>query len=344
MQPEDIRRLRLLNQGILSPMAGTPAAVVARLGAMQAQEYQMAQWAVGLRAEGLTATDVEDAFARGEILRTHLLRPTWHFVVPDDIRWLLRLTAPHVHRLNAFMYRREGLDPDTLRTAAGILERSLAATPEQTRNELAEVLSQHGLSASGHRLSYIMMYAELEGILCSGPRRGKQFTYALLEQKAPMQNHPTREEALAHLAERYFATRGPATTKDFATWSGLPTRDARTASASLSARFVREGDYHLLQPPTVLPINAHATFLMPDYDEYGMSYKDREVLSPMRPPPEPPPLTSHWLVIAGRIEGTWCHPPDKRASAEALPYHPLDTEAQAEVEQGVARYREFWGV
>lgn len=342
MTPEEIRLLRLWNQGLLSPAPVSPSRLVAAMTAMQAQEYSMAKWAVGLRTPHAAEPDVEAAFQRGEILRTHLLRPTWHFVAPEDIRWLLSLTAPHVHRANASLYRREGLDEETRRNTRRILEKSLVKTPAQTRSALAETLSANGIAAGGHRLSYIMMDAELEGLVCSGPRVGKQFTYALLDAIVPPSALPARDEALALLSERYFETRGPATVEDYSAWSGLPVRDARAGAASLPVRFVREGGYYLPQPPSGLSLNERATFLLPDYDEYGMSYRNRDALAPRRTPEAQPSDYSHWLVIGGRIEGTWTFCGGRRGVAAAHPYRPPQREEERDIQSAVEAYRAFW--
>ncbi len=346
MTLDEIRALRLHNQRITAPLNGAPERVVAHLGAMQAQEYAMAKWAVGLRADGAAEGDVEAAFADGRILRTHLLRPTWHFVSPGDIRDFVRLTAPQVHRVNGSLYRKNELDAATLTAACAVIERELRGGARRTREQLAAALGEAGIIASGHRLSYIMMYAELACILCSGARSGKQFTYALMDELVPSADF-YREAALGKLAERYFASRGPATARDFAYWSGLSLRDARAGVASLSARFVREPgngeDYILPQPPGKIGLNERATFLLPDYDEYGMGYKDRSALAPRHEPAEAPSMYSHWLVLRGRIEGTWQTGDGKSAAASVSAYYAQDAGERREVDAALCRYQTFSG-
>ncbi|HUR21147.1 MAG TPA: crosslink repair DNA glycosylase YcaQ family protein, partial [Vicinamibacterales bacterium] len=176
---------RLRHQLITRAGLARPADVVAWFGAMQAQVYDAARWGIGLRLRDATDEGVERAFDQGRILRTHVMRPTWHFVTPSDIRWLLELTAPRVHRTMLPYRRRLELDPRTLVRTTTWIERALGDGPPLTRQELAGVLRRRGMTFDGFRLGLVAMYAELEGVICSGPRRGKQFTYALIAQRAP---------------------------------------------------------------------------------------------------------------------------------------------------------------
>jgi len=210
-------RRRLREQRLAGPPAATPADVVRWLGAVQAQEFAEAKWSLAERGDG-TDDAVEASFARGEILRTHVLRPTWHFVAREDVRWLLRLTRPRVHALNRFMYGKLGLGADVLARGQAELARALAGGEALTRRELAGRLAAAGLPAAGLALGYVLMHAELEEVICSGPRRGRQQTYVLLDDRVPGGGPELpRERALAELAQRYFSSHGPATIRDFAT-------------------------------------------------------------------------------------------------------------------------------
>lgn len=134
----DVLSRRLRNQKLTSTDRPTPAQLVAWLGGVQAHDYPAAKWALGLRARGLGDADVEQAFNDGAILRTHVLRPTWHFVSPDDIRWMLALSAPRVHAVNAYYYRRAGLDDRTVKRSCAMLHRALDGGKHLTRVELAD--------------------------------------------------------------------------------------------------------------------------------------------------------------------------------------------------------------
>jgi hypothetical protein len=176
---------RMINQQIARSDCKNPQDVVKYMVAMQAQEYAWAKWAISLRLPGSTEIDIEKSFNKGLILRTHLLRPTWHFVSPADIRWLLKLTAPRVDAINGYMYRQLELDAKVFKKSHDIIVKELEGGKHLTRNALNQVLQKKKVKADGLRLGYLFMKAELEGILCSGPRAGRQFTYALLEERVP---------------------------------------------------------------------------------------------------------------------------------------------------------------
>src|SRR5579884_4270870 len=232
----------------------TPEAVVQWLGAVQAQDYGAAKWAVGLRLPGATDDDIEQAMADGAILRTHILRPTWHFVSPADIRWLLALTAPRVHAANAPWYRKLELDDAIVKQSNDALTNALQGGKQLTRDELASALQQAGIATEGEqRVSNIMMRAELDGVICSGARRGKQFTYALLAERAPQARALDRDKALAELTLRYFSSHGPATAQDFVWWSGLTIVDAKAGLAMATSYLQQEtinGQTYWFSPST----------------------------------------------------------------------------------------------
>ncbi len=228
MTQADLTHWRLRNQHLSAPTLTDPAALVGWLGAVQAQDYGMALWAVGQRLIGATESAIQQAFDDGAILRTHVLRPTWHFVMPADIRWLLDLTAPRVRALLAYGDRQNGLDETVLAHAAAVIEAALRGGQHLTRSELGAVFAAAGIALGGtQRLAHLLMHAELDGLICSGVRRGKQPTYALLAQRAPDAKTLSREEALAELTRRYFSGHAPATLKDFAWWSGLTVADCK---------------------------------------------------------------------------------------------------------------------
>jgi len=339
----DIIAYRLINQQIAGTGLSNPAALVDWFGAMQAQELPMVQWAIGLRLPHVRITDIEEAFNRGDILRTHLLRPTWHFVTPGDIRWLLELTAPRVHALNAYWYRKFELDGDIFRQSKDIFARILRDGNVQPRSVLKSGLEDAGIMADGLRLSYIMMQAELDGLICSGPRVGRQFTYALLEERVPLKAKLTREEALATLALKYFTSRSPATLKDFAYWSGLTMKDAKDGAAMLPSPFISEkiGDEtYVIHPfPLEKQSPGPVTFLMPDYDEYGMSYKDRSIYAEGTPPVR----YEHAMVVEGMRGGSWKRSVKNNKLEITLDPYPYLTEEQKEsVVSAGKKYLEFF--
>ena len=274
---------------------------MAHLGAMQSQDYTGAVWAVGMRAPGLVAADVEASFTAGRILRTHVLRPTWHFVVPADIGWMLALTGPQVHTRMRPYDRPLELDGTIYAKARILMERALERGRFLTREELSAALRRGQIQATGQRLAHLVMHAELEGGICSGPRRGKKFTYALLAERAPRARRLDREEALAELARRYFASHGPATLRDFVWWSGLRVKDAALAVAL--------GKVQILPSAPKPDRAAGANYLLPNYDEYLIAYRDRDAVMDAERIRNlgffSDQAYPHQLVMDGRVAGSW---------------------------------------
>jgi hypothetical protein len=268
----DIAHRRMRNLRLSGPSLASVEDAVRWLGAVQSQDYGPAKWSIGLRVPGIGDADLDKAFADATILRTHVLRPTWHFVLPADIRWLLALTAPRVHALNAYYYRQLGLDPDIRRKCHALLAGVLAGGGQLTRKEIAAALDAAGVATDGFRLTYILMSAELDGVLCSGALRGKQHTYALLDERAPDPPGLTRDEALAELTRRYFTSHGPATAKDFRWWSSLTAADVRDGLDAVGTHLTHEviggvsyWSAGSTPPPAVESPTVH---LLQAYDEY----------------------------------------------------------------------------
>ena len=309
----DIAHRRLHSQRISSAPLRKPSDVVEWLGAVQAQEYASAKWALGLRLRSATDDDIDRAFADGTILRTHMLRPTWHFVTPADIRWMLALTSPRVHVANASMYRKLELDHTTFRRSNAALAKALRGGKQLTRNELRVALQRAGIATDDRlRLTYIMVFAELEGVVCSGARRGRQFTYALLDERAPPTKSLEREEALVKLAYRYFVSRGPATVQDFAKWSGLTVNDARRGAESIKAQLRHETvdgqAYWCSKSRPSAKLVSPTAYLLPIYDEYISGYKDRSAIGGAEVGDRLKAMgndLSYIIVIDGQIVGSW---------------------------------------
>ena len=227
MKRQDIIALRLHNQGLLNHSFTKPADLVRWLGAVQSQDYAGAKWALANRLKNPVEAEIEMALDKGDILRTHVLRPTWHFVLPEDIRWMIDLTEPRISALSAKYFRDLNLDKTVLKRSNKIIEKTLQSGRHLTRKELGEALEKVGIATNDLRLTYIIFRAELDQLICNGAKRGKQFTYALLDQRAPNAKRLQQDEALTELGFRYFNSRGPATTKDFTWWSGLSPIDSK---------------------------------------------------------------------------------------------------------------------
>ena len=358
MNHNDIAHARLANQRLTGSEFTTAAEVVAWLVAVQAQEYTGAKAALGWRAGGLDDTAVERAFAAGEILRTHVLRPTWHFVTPADIRWLLKLTGPRVHQVNGGMYRRLELDEATLRRCAGVITGALQGGRALTRDQLRDALAAAGIATSGgpdrngQRLAYIVMWAELEGLIASGPRLGKQFSYVLLDERAPAGGAFDRDAALAELARRYVTSHGPATAADLANWSGLTLTDARRGIEAARPALLHEdvnGQALWFADAPLPPRSPSPTaYLLSIYDEYIIGYRDRSAIGSAEDGARLGAMGNalqNVIVIDGRIVGTWRRTLRKATvGVELNSFRPLNEAESAAVATAQEQLREFYGL
>jgi hypothetical protein len=331
-----------------------PEDAVGWLGAVQAQDYGPAKWAVGARVRGGRDDSVEEAFAAGRILRTHVLRPTWHFVLPADIRWLLTATAPRVQARCAYRYRQLDLDAATLRRGDAALAEALRGGATLTRAEASVALTAAGIAVDGQRLPYLLMHAELEAVICSGPRKGKQHTWALLEERAPGGRDLPLDEALGELARRYFTGHGPATAKDLATWASLTLVEVRAAVAAAGPALRREGRagvafWAAAGEATRAPaLRSPVVRLVQGFDEYIMGYTEtKSVIAPAGRPwsPADRPLASLVILVDGRIAGHWRRTiKQNEVVIEARLYEPFDDAQMTALEAETARYGTFLGL
>ena len=320
---------------------------------MQSQDYPNAKWAVGQRLVGARASEAEldRAFDAGEIIRTHVLRPTWHFVAPEDLRWLLALTAPRVHLASGYQYRLLEIDAALAARARAVIEKALRGGVALTRDELGARMIEAGIEAKGLRLAYLVGHAELEAVICSGPRRGKRQTYALVDERIPPARPRTRDEALAELARRYVEGHGAAQVADLAWWSGLTRADARMALESATPPLVRErhGDrtfwWSPMQPvPRFRPPVVH---LLPNYDELLIAFRDRtDAMDPALPPPArvAQVVLAHIVVRDGLAVAGYRRRDEKATTMVSIDQLvELDSAEKAGVRAAVDRFAAFLG-
>jgi len=312
MTHADMLHSRPHNQQIWGVRTSDPVRLVGHLGAVQSQDYSGAKWALGLRLNGVSDSTIDEAFNNGDILRTHVMRPTWHFVTPEDIGWLLALTAPRVKVAMAHLNRSLSLDEAIFKKSNKAIAKALDGGKHLTRAELGDLLQRAGIATDDMRMTALAMRAELDGIICSGARKGKQFTYALLSERAPNAKALPRNESLAALATRYFTSHGPATAQDFAWWSGLTLTDAKTAIEMVRAAFrqvVVDGNTYWFSESTVITKKKNTgVYLLSNYDEYIVGYKDREHLTGHINKGANVPgnfLFSNTIMHDGIIIGTW---------------------------------------
>ncbi|MBS2027821.1 MAG: AlkZ family DNA glycosylase [Deltaproteobacteria bacterium] len=340
MSIDAVLQRRLRAQHLVEPLA-SPERVVERLGAVQAQDYPGARWAVVQRSSA-SAGDVDRALAEGRVIRTHVLRPTWHLVAPADLRWMLELSAPQIRAAMAPYLRKLDVDAKLLAKTDDAFARILEGK-QLTRAELVDALEQRGLRVGdGVRMGHLLMSAEIAQLICSGGLRGKHQTYARLDERVP-KARLSRDAALAELAHRFFTSHGPASLQDFAWWSGLPMGQARAALESVRPKLeLLERDDRLLffdgEIGSARIRSPHA-LLLPNYDEYIVAYAEREGLLDAQHhkhlDARANPLFQHTVVVDGRIVGTW-----KRVREKAVPklFRALSAKERVAVDDAVSRH------
>ena len=352
MQTSDLIPIRLANQHLIGPPARSVSDLVAWQGAVQSQDVAGANWALGQRLMGESESDIIAAFNRGDILRTHVLRPTWHYVTPADLRWLQLATAPRVHRLIAYQMRQNDLTADDLARYTLLITEALARHQVLTRAELFALFQDSGYPAEGVRGAHVVMHAELKCLIASGPLKGRQHTYMLLDERAPATETITRNEALARLAHRYFQSHGPATNRDLAWWSSLTIAEATRAielagSALTSLKLDGTLWYSAVQSA---PANRGAeplVRLLPNYDEYFS--RDGKLDRGDGPPAELAPalhaagrFDRHHIVVDGRLLGGWNRTlTSTQVTVELDPFVEFTPEERAATEHAAERYAIF---
>jgi hypothetical protein len=353
MRSGDVLKLRLATQGLVGPgFAGLPA-VVGALGAMQAQEFAVAKWSIGQRARARPALGdaaVDRALAEGALVRTHILRPTWHFVLREDLRWMMALSAPRVHAISAFYYRQQEVTDRVFAVARTAIERALAGR-RLTRKALGAALTRAGLTITPMRLGMILLRAELDLVVMSGGLEGKQQTYALVDDRVPRGRKWPRDQALAELARRYFTSRGPATLKDWSWWSGLTVADGKRAVDMLAGELEMvtvDDRKYWFAPAAARPRKQPSprVHLLQTYDEYLIAYSESRALA------YAPGLSwattvegrmfANAVVLDGMVIGQWRRGAG-HGTVETLLRKPLRGAAKAALDEEIARYQKFLG-
>ncbi|MDD3040249.1 winged helix DNA-binding domain-containing protein [Bacteroides sp.] len=306
--------IRLLNQQLLKPQFCHPKELVSWMGAMQAQEYTMVKWAVGMRLKLATIQTVEKALQEGDILRTHVMRPTWHLVAAEDIRWMLKLSAQRIKAANDSYAKGHSLDitEEVYTKSNNLLEKILCGNKSLTKQDIAEHYEHSGLLADQYHMTRFLARAEVEGVVCSGEGEGRKHTYMLLEERVAPVPEITKDEALARLARSYFRSHAPATLQDFLWWSGLSISEARQAvyliDSELIAEQWKDQTWYIHNSCRTRGKSADNLHLLPSYDEYLIAYKDRTDVLPKEFYPKA--FTNNGLFYPvllheGRVVGNW---------------------------------------
>ena len=351
MTPAEILRLRLEQQYITRPFTGSAPELARHLCAMQAQDYAAAKWALGLRKPGFTDEMADAEFTNKTLIRTYSLRSTIHIMHPDDARWTISLARDRYITANAALHRKDGLDEKTFAKSNAIIRQALAEGEELTRDELKVLLEKKKIDCTQQRLNHILYRAGMDAILCFGKRRGKTFTYALLDDYVPAGETFPQEEALAMLAQRFVTGHGPATAQDFSWWSGYPLTACKAAFLSQKNALHKETTGELeYWMPADLPESKPATSvkLLSGFDEYYMGFKDKSLLldkefSHHMSPPNG--LLPYIILVNGKVAGTWRRDIKKTSVALTFqPFRPLKAAQQKSMKTAEKTFCKFLGL
>ena len=352
MTASEITRYRLHNQQIAAARLRQPAAVVARMGAIQAQDYPGAKWSIGLRLPGSTDAVIERAIADRSLVRTWPMRGTLHFIAAADIRWMLELLTPRVIAASGSRQKQLGLDDTIFNRCKEAFVQTLQGGAILTRDEMYQTLEGAGIPTDGQRGYHILWRTAQDGLICFGPPEGKEQTFVLVEEWLPGAKRRERSDALAELSLRYFTGHGPATLHDFAWWANLSAAEAKTGLESVKDRLIHDtfdGKTYWMPPDTVTPPDAAPRlYLLPGFDEYMLGYRDRSAaLDPAHAQKIVPGSNGVFmptLVIDGRVAGIWKRAIRKNdVTVTAHPFAPITESEERAIEIVAHRYRQFLG-
>lgn len=352
MEQTEIALRRLASQRIAHPLGSDPTEVVRWMGAIQAQDYLSALWAVGARTSGASEQAVAAALAAGRIVRTWPMRGTIHLVAPEDVRWMLALLTPRIVQRTQGRLRQLGLDSATLAASERVLTAALEGGKHLTRSTLFAALEEASISTAGQRGIHILGQLAQAGLLCFGAHAGKQPTFTLLEEWVPAARPLSRDEAVAALTIRYFTSHGPATIHDFCHWSGLTVADARaglaTVSEQLSVAQVAGQSYYY-DAGAALPEEQGRPILLPSFDEFLIAYRDRGAsLDPAfsgRVHPGANGIFQPIVVVDGRVVGTWRRTlKTRRVELAVSPFEPWEHGLPSGLSSAADSYGRFLGL
>ena len=344
---ERIALIRLANHQLSGTNCTTSRQIVTHFGMVQAQDFNSATWAIGTRLSNCTEKTVHEDFDKGEILRIHVLRPTWHLITPENIRWMLKLSAKRIMQSMKSRDHELGLTDEIYAKCYRIIETALEKEDCITRDDLMNVLHNAGMKFDTSQMYHVMTGAEANGMICSGALCDKKQTYALLEKRVPPTKSLTKEESLAKLARIYFTGHGPATLQDFVWWSGLSTGEARQGLESVQSEFISETfDEQKYWMPNIdsLPSVRSKIFLLPAFDEFLVGYKDRTAV--ITSENHKKAISSNGVfrpvvIKNGRAIGLWKKASSGKKVISVTPFEPIDSETQQLIDIEAEKYRGF---
>jgi hypothetical protein len=322
------------------------------MGAIQAQDFNMAKWAVGIRAADSTEQAILDAFNRGDFLRTHVMRPTWHFVATEDIRWMCALSERRLKSALRVNDSRMGITEELYGKVADLLRSVLKGGNHLSAKELTVILEDSGVDTAQHQLYHYLMHAEASALICSGKMRGSTQTYALLDERVAPQAPLPREEAIAKLARMYLQSHSPARLDDFIWWSLLSKTEARNGFASLGNAVDKIGfagqEYCILrQEGEGNPATASrgAALLLPAFDEYIIAYSDRDTV--VAKEHQSQAFTSNGIfkptiAAQGKVVGTWRKGSSDKKNIEVAYFAPPSKALESQVAKAAKHFVGSW--
>jgi hypothetical protein len=353
MKEQSIPYRRLFNLQITGGQLDRPEQVVKQLGALQAQDYHQVLWAIGLRTQFSTAMDIEQTIADRKIILTWPMRGTIHFVPPEDVRWMLKLSASRTLAQDNRRLEQLELNQEIIERGKQIIYDALHGNKRISRPLLMQLLEEAGISTKNQRGYHLLWYIAQTGLICMGPREGKQQTFVLLDEWVPGTKELSIEEALALLAERYFTGHGPATVHDFAWWAGITLLDARRGVEAARSRLVSEKakgqEYWWAEHfQSRSNDNEPTVYLLPGFDEYLLGYKDRSAVLRAEYTRKIVPgnngVFMPTIIIDGQVAGTWNRTiKNKGINIEFNLFMPLEDREESIIETA-GRYCGFIGL
>ena len=323
MNKQEAIQIRMLNQQLLSPLYERPEGIVAWQGAMQAQDYNYFRWAIGIRQRTPQLVGLQEAFAKAELLRLHLLRCTVQVVSHTDIGWLLPLCKERNLRTLQSWHKSINVSfPESyFEEITRAMQELLAGGKSLPKKAIAEKLTTLGFLLDDRLLTSLLVRMEIEGLLCSGEMQGREATWALLSERVPIICSLTPDEALKQLALKYFRSHSPASLEDFVWWSGLPKAQCRKALTLIANEIeetkVEEETMYLYHNTPDCSDYAGMVLLLPPYDEYLIGYKSRWVALEKKHTAKAHNnfgIFKPVILHEGRVVGNWKASIDKQAA------------------------------
>jgi hypothetical protein len=348
-----VARRRIRNSRLAGASFDAPDEAVRWHGAMQAQDYSLAKWSIGQRVPGLADGDVDRALEAGTLVRTHVLRPTWHFVAPDDVRWMLALTGPRVLQHVGPRQRQLELDHRTLTRCEVLIASALQGGNHLTRDAIGGVLAGAGIDASGQRLPHILLHCELQGVICSGGLAGKRHAYALLDERVSKDRPLNGEEALVELARRYLQSHGPATVQDLRWWSSLTIANIKKAlhllGSEVQSEMIDGITFWSVATSESSSRRGRRGHLLQAFDELLVGYTESRYFGDPRAAAARaawtnPSLPNGVVLVNHGVAGHWKRTVDKGSiSVRVVVYEDLTSAGGRAVEAAAARFGRFLG-